>query len=128
MAPIAILFGVLLAALGGGMYVYTEMASITALIPAFFGLPLIVLGVIAQNENARKHAMHGAALIGLVGFAMPAYMVIAGMVRGDPFGLAKGEQAAMSALCLVFLVLCVKSFIDVRKARKQKEAELQAGS
>ena len=128
MAPIAIVFGVLLTVLGGGLYVYSEMASITALIPAFFGLPLIVLGVIARNENARKHAMHGAALIGLVGFAMPAYMVIAGLVRGDVFGLAKGEQAAMSVLCLVFLVLCVKSFIDVRKARKQKEGELHAGS
>lgn len=123
MAPLAIGFGVLLTLLGGGMYVYTEMASITALIPAFFGLPLIGLGVVAQNEKARMHAMHGAALIGLVGFAMPAYMVIAGLARGDEFGLAKGEQAAMAVICGVFLGLCVKSFIDARAARKQKEAQ-----
>lgn len=123
MAPIAIVFGVLLAVLGGGTYVYTEMASITALIPAFFGAALVVFGVVALNEKFRMHAMHGAALIGLVGFAMPAYMVIKGMIGGDEFGLAKGEQAAMSGLCLVFLVLCVKSFIDVRIARKKKEAE-----
>jgi hypothetical protein len=79
--------------------------------------------VVAQNEKVRMHAMHGAALIGLVGFAMPAYMVIAGLARGDEFGLAKGEQAAMAVICGVFLGLCVKSFIDARVARKQKEAQ-----
>jgi hypothetical protein len=123
MAPIAILFGVLLTLLGGGMYVYTEMVSVTALIPAFFGLPLIVLGVIALNEKARKHAMHLAAMLGLIGFAIPAYMVIAGLIRGQEFNLAKQEQAAMAVLCLIFVAWCVKSFIDVRMARKQREAQ-----
>jgi len=122
MAPIAIVFGILLTILGGGMYVYTEMNSITALIPAFFGVPLIVLGFIARNEKFRMHAMHVAALLGLVGFAMPAYMVVAGLVRGQDFNLAKGEQAAMAVLCLIFLVLCVKSFIEARIARRLREA------
>jgi ABC-type uncharacterized transport system permease subunit len=125
MAPLAIGFGVLLTLLGGGTYFYTEMVSVTALIPAFFGIPLIVLGVIAGNEKFRMHAMHGAALVGLVGFAIPAYMVIAGLIRGDAFNIAKQEQAAMAVICGVFLGLCVKSFIDARMARKQKEAASQ---
>ncbi len=124
MAPFAILFGVLLTALGGGFYVYTDMASITAAIPAFFGIALIVLGVIALNEKFRMHAMHGAALIGLVGFAMPAFMVIKALAGGATFEPIKhGEQTAMAVLSGIFLALCVKSFIDVRRARKQKEAE-----
>jgi lysylphosphatidylglycerol synthetase-like protein (DUF2156 family) len=123
MAPFAIGFGAALILLGGGMYVYTEMASITALIPAFFGLPLALLGALATNDKFRMHAMHAAALIGLIGFAMPAYMVIAGLARGDEFGLAKGEQTAMAALCGIFLALCIKSFIEIRIARKQKEAQ-----
>ncbi|HZZ81440.1 MAG TPA: hypothetical protein VFE62_23260 [Gemmataceae bacterium] len=122
MAPIAMVFGVLLTLLGGGMYVYTSMVSITALIPAFFGIPLFVLGVLARNEKFRMHAMHGAALIGLVGFAIPTYMVVKGLIAGDEFGLAKGEQTAMAVMCLVFVALCVKSFIDARVARKAKEA------
>ena len=128
MSFLAIVFGVLLSVLGGGFFVYTGMEKVTSLIPAFFGIPLIVLGFIARNEKFRMHAMHGAALLGLIGFAMPAYMVIAGLIRGDEFGNAKAEQTAMSALCVIFVGLCVKSFIDVRMARKRKEAEAAQGS
>jgi hypothetical protein len=127
MSPIAIVFGLLLTLLGGGFfgYVYSDSGAIqvTALIPAFFGIPLIVAGVIALNEKYRMHAMHGAALLGLIGFAIPAYMVVKGLIQGDAFGLAKAEQAAMAGLCVIFVGLCVKSFIAARVARKKKEAE-----
>lgn len=125
MARIAIVFGALLVALGIGFFVYTGMdwGKITSLIPAFFGIPLIGLGALAMSDRFRMHAMHGAALLGLVGFAMPAVMVIRGMIRGDEFNPAKMEQSAMAVLCLIFLGLCVKSFIDARIARKQKQAE-----
>jgi hypothetical protein len=123
MAGIAILFGVLLSLLGGGLYFFSETRSPTALIPSFFGIALIVAGIVASNEKLRMHAMHFAALLGLVGFAFPAYRVITGLIEGKEFGLAMGGQAAMSALCAVFLALCVKSFIDVRVARKRREAE-----
>lgn len=128
MAPIAIVFGVLLMALGASAFVQTDMEQKTALIPAYFGIALLVLGVIALSDKARKHAMHVAALLGLVGFAMPAFMVIrAIVVQGQTFEpLKHGEQTAMSALCLIFLVLCVKSFINARSARKAKEAETPA--
>lgn len=123
MAPVAIVFGIALSALGGWLYYITEMASLTALIPAFFGLPLIVCGVLALNENRRKHAMHAAAVIGLLGFLAPLGRLIPTMIRGT-FELNTATQGmlAMMALCLVFVVLCVKSFIDARIARKAKEA------
>jgi hypothetical protein len=127
MALLAIGFGVLLTLLGGGFYFYTGMEHMTSLIPAFFGLALIMLGVIARNDKFRMHAMHVAALVGLVGFAMPAYMVIAVLVRQQEFERVKhGEQAAMAVICGVFLALCVKSFIDTRVERKRKEAETQS--
>jgi hypothetical protein len=34
---------------------------------------------------------------------------------------AAGGSIAMAVLCGAFLALCVKSFIDARKARKQAE-------
>lgn len=127
MAPIAIFFGVILTLLGGGCYAYTGMEHITSLFPAFFGLPLIVLGIAAFNDKYRMHAMHGAAVLGLVGFAVPGVMVIlAVLVNGKPFEPIKhGEQTAMAVLSGIFLALCVKSFIDARAARKQKEAAPQ---
>jgi uncharacterized membrane protein len=125
MGPIAIGFGVLLTLLGPVLYFLSDPAkqSPTAFIPSGFGVVLVILGVFAMNEKFRMHAMHGAALIGLIGCAMPAYMVVAGLIRGDEFNLPKQGQTAMAVLCGVFLGLCVKSFIDARKARKAKEAQ-----
>ena len=131
MAPIAIGFGVLLTLLGGGYYSAafamredpTQSVSITVLIPAFFGLALVALGVVARNDKYRVHAMHGAAFLGLIGAIMPIVMVILALgVRGQAFEPFKhGEQLAMAVICAIFVSLCAKSFIDARAARKLKE-------
>jgi uncharacterized membrane protein len=129
MAPIAILFGVLLGLLGPLLYFLSDPAkqSLTALIPSGFGIGLFVCGIFARNEKARMHVMHAAAFLGLVGFAIPAFMVARSLIGGAEFDPVKhGGQIAMAALCLIFLGLCVKSFIDARIARKQKEAESQS--
>src|SRR5947209_20632878 len=41
--------------------------SPTALIPAFFGAVLAICGLLAFKDNLRKHAMHAAAVVGLLG-------------------------------------------------------------
>lgn len=124
MSSISIVIGALLTALGAGLFATAEGNAPTALIPSGFGVLLIICGVVARNESARKHAMHAAALLGLVGCAMPLVMIIRKWLRGefDPLSRAGGGQLAMSVLCGIFVVLCVKSFIDARKARKQAEA------
>ena len=124
MAPIAINFGVALAALSGVLYFFSENFSPTIFIPAGFGVVLVILGVIGLNESARKHAMHAAAVVGLLGFVVPLGRFIFAATRDDfKFGVAAGGTLTMSILCAIFLGLCVKSFIDVRRARQQKEAE-----
>jgi uncharacterized membrane protein len=131
-ARIAMIFGVLLTVLGIGLYALSdpEHKSLTALIPSAFGLALVLLGQVAQSgsDKVRMHTMHVAALIGLIGFAFPAYRAIAALVRGTEFNLAIGGQLAMAVLCAIFLGLCIKSFIDARRARKQREAEGAAGA
>jgi hypothetical protein len=123
MSSIAIAFGALLTVLGVGLFGLSAGQAPTALIPAGFGLFLIICGVIARNEASRKHAMHFAALLGLVGCVAPLFMVIKKYATTTEFNpLSGGGQLAMSALCGIFLALCVKSFIDARKARKQAEA------
>ncbi len=127
MAPIAIVFGLLLSALGPALFFLSdpEKQSPTAFIPTGFGVLLVICGAIALNEKFRMHAMHLAALIGLLGLLMPLGRVIYAATRPDfQFGLAAGGSLTMAALCGIFLVLCIKSFIDVRMARKKKEAEL----
>lgn len=127
MSSIAITFGSLLIILGGGLYGLSESRSPTSLIPAGFGLVLILCGLVARNEKARMHAMHLAALIGLVGLVMPLVMVIRKYASTGEFNpLSGGGQLAMAALSGIFLALCVKSFIDARRARKARE-QAEAG-
>src|SRR5688572_2306182 len=67
MASTTITFGLLLTLLGLAGYFLTGTSSVTALIPAIFGLLLVVLGFLARSEGVRRHAMHAAAAVALVG-------------------------------------------------------------
>ena len=120
MAKITIGIGCVLIALGVGSYLGTGRGSVTALIPAFFGLPLALLGVVALNEGLRKHAMHAAAAIGLLGFlgAARGFAKLPALLSGGEVEkpVAAYAQITMSLVCLVFLVLCVKSFIKARRS------------
>ena len=120
MARITIIVGILLIVLGWGGYFAGGRVSMTALIPAFFGIPIALLGMVALKEKLRKHAMHGAVLFGLLGFVGALVRPVKAMFGEAPFelNLATGSQLVMSAICLVFVILCVKSFIDARKARE----------
>ena len=122
MAKITIGLGLVLIVLGLGGYFGTGRVSVTALIPALFGLPLLILGLVARNERRRKTAMHIAVGIGLLGFAgtVPGLMKLPVLLTGGE--LARGPtavavQAAMAIVCLVFVLLCVWSFIKARRAR-----------
>jgi hypothetical protein len=118
MANMAIGFGAVLIVLGVAGYLGTGMVSLTALIPAAFGLVLLILGVVARDPGRRKHAMHGAAMVGLLGFAGTARS-LARIVAGDlgPRPNAVIAQAVMAVLMLVFVGLCVRSFIEARRTR-----------
>ena len=121
MANVTIGFGLVLAALGLGGYVATGRTSLTALIPLAFGLLLLVCGVLARQESLRKHAMHAAAALGLLGFLGPLRVLpqMLHLLGGQdvPHRTAVLDQLAMMVLCGVFLALCIRSFVMARRAR-----------
>jgi drug/metabolite transporter (DMT)-like permease len=99
--------------------------SPTALIPAFIGAVLAVCGLLAFNDKFRKHAMHLAAAVGLLGAIggfMPIIRQISKTGEFDPTKPSAIAGELMILICLVFVGLCVNSFIQARKARKAKEA------
>ena len=112
--------GRLLALLGIAGYAYGMTqgnASLTALIPAAFGVVLMVLGYIAsRNEGLRKHIMHVAVLVGLIGFIVPAWRLIS---KFDGFTLSAAHlsQLFMAIICLVYVVFCIRSFVNARRSR-----------
>ena len=95
--------------------VMTNHASLTALIPAAFGVVLLLLGVFARmKENMRKHLMHAAAIVALVGFVMTAGRLVSKLSELS-YSAAVVSQVSMALVCLLFVILAVKSFADARR-------------
>ena len=86
---------------------------------AFPGLLLAIAG--AVSLKSLKHGGHIAALVGLVGFLGTAKSLgkVPALLSGETVerAAAVGVQAAFAVLSLIFVTLCVKSFIDARRAR-----------
>lgn len=123
MAKLTIGFGVVLAIIGIAFFAATGSTHPTALIALWFGIALILCGVLALTEDARRRMlwMHIAVTIGLIGFIFPGVMAIREWVSAHGGALAHApaveEQAVMSVVCLVFTALCVRSFIAARRSR-----------
>ena len=122
MPLLTIVFGVAMLLLGVVAYFVTGMQSVTALIPAFFGVIFVVLGAIMRDQSRARHAGHAAAtlaLLGLLGSArgVPAVITLAqgGEVQRPAAAVA---QAVMVVLCLAYVALAIKSFLDARKPRQ----------
>jgi len=125
MPAISILVGIVLSVYGLYSYSISESHGPTALFPAYFGIAFIGLGVLSMYDKFRKHAMHLAAVLGLIGFAGGAYMgirklpaLLAGELT-DPKELNKARsQNLLAFICLTFVILCIISFIQARRRRK----------
>ena len=109
-----ILFGLLLVAIGLGGYYFADAKQPMALIPAVLGIAMFVCGVVAAQGAMRRLAMHVAALIGMIGFVGPM-VTIFNDITNTAEVLAKGLT---SALCLMFVMMCINSFLEARRARK----------
>src|SRR5215468_8947772 len=118
MTTVGIYCGVALILIGLAGYLYgvsSGHASPTSLIPAAFGLVIAILSAIGRaRDNLRKHMMHIAVLFGLLGFILPAGRLLANY-SSFTLGAAAISQIAMAAVCLIFVVLALKSFIDARR-------------
>jgi hypothetical protein len=115
------IFGIILILLGVTSYTVTGRTSVTALIPAFFGVVLLVCAMIARSrEAARKHAMHAAVAVGLIGALAALAMGLRGALAGNLSKPSVMSQLAMGVLLLIYVALGVQSFIAARKARLGK--------
>ncbi len=124
MPKLAIFFGLVLDILGVAAFIATGATHFTALIPSVFGTIIFLSGIVAIiRPGARKHAMHVAALFGLLGtlggLGMGLPKLGAVFEGTAPRPVAVIMQISMGLIALVFLALCVKSFIDARRAKPE---------
>ena len=88
---------------------------------------MIVCGVLAFQEKLRKHVMHAAAMVGVIGLLGGFAPLIRQIAKGDGFDPLKRSAIAGELTVLtsaVFVGMCVNSFIQARRAR---EAGAKAG-
>ena len=123
MVKLTIAFGILLMLLALFGFVHTGSTHPTALIPGIFGLFFISFGVMANSENPKKRMlwMHISVTVALLGFlgTIPADIATIRIARGMvlPHPVAVLEKGAMSLLCLLYVLLCIRSFIAARRTR-----------
>jgi hypothetical protein len=124
MVKVTLVFSVLLIALGLAGYLGTGSSHNTALIPAWIGVALGFGGLLAisPNESRRKLFMHLNVTIGLLGFLGGAVEVVRTFVRGSIIDetemAALASKLTLTALLLVYVLLCVRSFIAARRSGK----------
>lgn len=123
MPRITIFYSVFLISLGLFAYfIWGDQQSWTALIPSFAGVLFFILAFLAAKTTMRKHIMHLVVIL--------SFVLMLGTVKAIPslFTLLQGGevarplavkvQALTAVASLVFILLCVKTFIDARRAGK----------
>ncbi|NED96601.1 hypothetical protein G1H11_14920 [Phytoactinopolyspora alkaliphila] len=123
MTAVTLVVGGLLTLAGIIAYVATDAASMTALIPSAVGILIAICGFLALKEPLRKHALHAAMVVALLG-ALGSLMNVAKI--GDLIdGTAERPGAIIVSIIMLvvlvgYLVLGMRSF---RNARRQRVGE-----
>ena len=123
MAKLTIWFGVLIVLVSLGFWIGMGRTVTAALHPAGIGVLLIVCGALANTENLKKRMlwMHIAVTLGLIGFLTTGIRAAIEMAKGtamsmNPMGFE--ERVVIALISLIYVVLCVRSFISARRARR----------
>jgi hypothetical protein len=119
-----IIVGVILDAIGILGFLATGSQSVTALIPAIFGTLILICGLLAYFQpSLRKHALHVAAavsLLGFIGVAMRSAKQWPALFAGqpvEPSATALWLQLAFAVICLIYFAACFRSFLQARFSR-----------
>ena len=114
---LAKLLGSILTIFGIAVYIISDQSSITALIPAFMGSPLLLLGILSERmPDARHHLMHASMVLAL-------FMVISPIAMVANMGIPDSSLTIVSLIALlttgsIFMVAGIKSFRHARKVRE----------
>ena len=117
MENVAMIYGIFLIVWGIGVTILSDSQSITSLIPAIFGLPILISSFFAKKlPNKKKVLMHIVVLIGMIIF-LGGLDIIRGLIQENIFTniWASSSKLMMMISGLVFTILCIKSFIYNRK-------------
>ena len=112
---ITLIYGLFMVFWAFSISVIAESSSITSLVPAFIGFPLILIGFISMfKPTFKKVLMHIAVLIGVIAF-LGGLDFFRGMFNNYYAGLSK---LMLLITGFVYVYFCVQSFLFVRRQKK----------
>ena len=117
MERISIYYGLFLIFWGFLVSVLSQSSSVTSFIPAFFGLPISILGFLTLRFPAKKKIfMHIAVLFGILAFlgGLDIFRNISSLFENLWADLSKSMLLITG---FAYTYLCIKSFIFARKNR-----------
>lgn len=121
MAKFTIFIGFVLAAVSLGFWFLMGRADMAALHPAGLGVLMLVAGALANTENAKRRMlwMHIAVTLGLIGLLITGIRAVLDLAHGTSgvHPLAFQERAIVAVICVIYVALCVRSFIAARRSR-----------
>jgi uncharacterized membrane protein len=117
------LLGVVLVVVGVGAYVLTGAEHVTALLPAFLGVPILVLGLVAGGESRQRPAIIAATVLAVLGVLGTAMNVaeLPDLVAGEDVErpAAVITSAITAVLCLVYAVAGIRWLVASRSRSGQ---------
>jgi hypothetical protein len=106
MKTLTICFGILLALFGAAYYTVSGIAGILTLMPALFGLLIIILGLL-QGRWEHNHPLYGSLLL--------AFLSFLGSLRAlfDLFKMLTIGEVAEPTVTIVRSTICILSLVYV---------------
>ncbi|MEM9648699.1 MAG: hypothetical protein AAF969_09465 [Bacteroidota bacterium] len=105
---------ILLVALSAWGYFSSDTPSLTALIPSFVGIALLLCNKGVKKENKIiAHIAVVLTLLILIGLVKP---LLGAMERGDNMAISRVVVMLLSTVVALFFF--IKSFVDARKSRE----------
>lgn len=121
MAKFTMFVGFVLVAVSLSFWFLMGRADVAALHPAGLGVLMLIAGALANSENAKRRMlwMHIAVTLGLIGLLITGIRAVLEMVHGTTgvHPLPFEERAIVAVVCLIFVAVCVRSFIAARRSR-----------
>lgn len=112
---LAMLSGSILILWGFFSYIASDSGSYTALIPSFFGVPLLILGFLSiRNESNKHHYMHASMIVALIS-VLGGFRIFQ---IEDASNLTLASHLILLVVGIIFMVGGILSFRHARKLRE----------
>ena len=120
MESVSIIYGIFLIIWGVAVSFISVSNSLTSFIPSIFGLPILLFSLLTiKLPSKKKLFMHIVVSFGLIVF-IGGLDFSRGLLKGTSFNNMWADTSKLMMLItgLIFIFLCVRSFIFTRKNKQ----------